>query len=47
MDKEKLEKLTGEFCDQYCRFPYICQDEEALETVCENCPMNGLFELLD
>lgn len=47
MNKEELEKVTGEFCDKYCRFPYICADEESLDTVCEGCPMNKLFELLD
>ena len=47
MDKQRLEEITGEFCDRYCKFQYICKDEEQLETVCEDCPMNKLVELFD
>ena len=47
MDKQTLEELTGEFCDKYCKYPYICGTEDALDTVCEQCPMNRMVELLD
>lgn len=47
MDKERLEELTGEFCDRYCKYPYVCTDEETLDTVCEDCPMNRMVEFLD
>lgn len=44
MNDEKFEKLCEPFCDNYCRFPYICTDEEQLETVCEACPIQELAE---
>ena len=47
MTKQKLEEITGKFCDKYCRFPYICGNEKQLETVCDSCPMNELFDVLD
>lgn len=47
MDKQKLEQLTSEFCDKYCQYPNVCANEETLETVCDKCPMNEMFELLD
>lgn len=39
MNNPEYEKLVERFCDGYCKFPYICKDEEQLETVCEACPI--------
>ena len=47
MDKKTLEKLTGVFCDRYCKYPYICRTQDKLDIVCEQCPMNRMVELLD
>jgi hypothetical protein len=44
MNDEKYEKLCERFCDNYCRFPYICKDEKQLETVCESCPICKMAE---
>lgn len=44
---EDVEKLSSEFCDRYCKYPYICKDEDALDEVCDGCPMNKLFEIYD
>ena len=30
------EEMAEKFCDEYCRFPYICTQEE-LDEKCENC----------
>ena len=47
MDEQKLEQLTGEFCDKYCQYPNVCADQGTLDKVCEKCPMKELSELLD
>ena len=47
MDKKVLEDLTGEFCDNYCKFPCEISDQDKLDEVCEKCPMNKMFDLLD
>lgn len=39
MNDQEYEKLVERFCDSYCKFPYICKDEEQLETVCADCPI--------
>lgn len=39
MNEQEYEKLVEKFCDSYCKFPYICKDEEQLETVCADCPI--------
>lgn len=39
MNDQEYEKLVEPFCDSYCKFPYICKDEEQLETVCAGCPI--------
>lgn len=39
MNDQEYEKLVEPFCDSYCKFPYICNDEEQLETVCAGCPI--------
>lgn len=39
MNDQEYEKLVERFCNSYCKFPYICKDEEQLETVCESCPI--------
>ena len=47
MDSERLEKITEKFCDKYCKYPYVIKKQDELDDICENCPMNELFELLD
>ena len=44
MNDQEYEKLVELFCDSYCKFPYICKDEEQLETVCEACPIVKMAE---
>ena len=47
MTEKELENLTAEFCDKYCKFPTVCSNQETLDTVCNVCPMNKMFDLLD
>lgn len=47
MNDQEYEKLIEPFCDSYCKFPYICKDEEQLETVCESCPIVRLAEKIE
>lgn len=50
MTKQKLEELTGKFCDKYCIYARMYSSEEQqdkLDEICESCPMNEMFELLD
>ena len=37
------EELAEKICDEYCRFPYICTQEQ-MDEKCENCVLNHLFE---
>ena len=45
MNAERLTKITEKFCDKYCQYPNVCADKE-MEKVCDECPMNELFELI-
>ncbi len=50
MTEKKLEEITGKICDRYCIYQRIFsreEEQEMLDEVCNKCPMNGLFELLD
>ncbi len=46
MDTKQLETLTAKFCDEYCKFPCEIKEQEDLEKICNECPMNELFNLL-
>lgn len=45
MDIQKLEELTGKFCDNYCKYPCEIKDVEEFEKICSDCPMNEMFDL--
>lgn len=47
MNSEALEKITEKFCEKYCKFPQECKDQNELDDICDECPMNELTELLD
>ena len=44
MSDVEFEKTVERFCDNYCKFPYICKDEEQLHAVCDCCPIVELAE---
>lgn len=33
------EELKALFCDEYCKYPYYCNEIE-LQEKCEQCPLN-------
>lgn len=38
-----ITRVGSRMCDDYCRFPSLAKDEEALEKACERCPLNDLL----
>lgn len=38
--------VTENFCDKYCKYPAIIATQYQLDSVCKNCPMNKLTDLL-
>ena len=45
--KRSAESLAGEICDRYCKFPFICRNQENLDSVCEACPLNELIKIAE
>ena len=40
-----IEKVAGEICDHYCRFPEAYLEEERMhEEKCDKCPLNELVK---
>ena len=33
-----IEKLLPRICDEYCRFPKLIKNQNALDQICESCP---------
>lgn len=33
-------------CDEYCKYPQQCRDQEDMDQVCEGCKLAELFDLL-
>ena len=42
-----FEEIVEEFCDDYCKFPFTCSNEEDLRERCEQCPIVKLVERLE
>ena len=45
MKIQKIEKITEDFCDNYCKYPCEIKDVGELEKVCSECPMNEMLNL--
>ena len=49
--REAFEKLAGEMCDKYCRFPYEYDEEKEgmtlTDAICKSCSMNKLEDLFN
>ena len=44
--KEEAEKLAEIICDEYCHWPFVCQDEEELnEKHCASCEVLKMLGL--
>ena len=42
-----FEKEVEQFCDNYCRYPLICRDQDKLEEKCEECPICKIVEVCE
>ena len=45
--KEIIDYVSENFCDKYCKYPYLSLNQETLDSICEHCCMNklkGVFE---
>ena len=47
MSDVEFEALVEPFCDNYCRYPRICRDQDKLEEKCEECPICKIVEKLE
>ena len=36
-EKRAVKETLSQFCDQYCRHPRECHDDESLAKHCDNC----------
>ena len=44
--EQKAEELAQIFCDDYCHWPFVCQDEDELEEQhCDSCALIRLLNL--
>ena len=39
-----LEELLGQNCDQNCKWPVVCLDQDRLDVHCAQCPINKFLE---
>ena len=37
--QEQAERLLGEICDHYCKYPEVCASQEDLDAICDGCPL--------
>ena len=42
-----FEKEIELFCDNYCKYPSLCSDQDKLEEKCEECPICKIVETLE
>ena len=47
MSEIDFEKIAERFCDDYCKFPHLCNHEEVMKAVCAGCPIRKLEEMID
>lgn len=39
---EDVENIKAQMCDVYCRYPDMAGDQEKLDLICKECPLNTL-----
>lgn len=48
---EKIESdaplLLAKLCDEYCMFPQVLGNQDAVDAKCERCPMEKLMEMVE
>lgn len=32
-----IEETAEKFCDNYCKYPYLCKSQDELDEVCDHC----------
>lgn len=42
--ESKIDDVVEDMCDHFCRYPAEAEDDDALISYCENCPLNKLRE---
>ena len=45
--RDILDHQIPRFCDDYCHFPKLIKDDNALTQVCNGCPMNRVVRYLE
>lgn len=43
--ENEVSKMAEIFCDEYCRYPRECQDDESLAEHCDNCALVRVLNL--
>lgn len=47
MLEQELEALRENFCENYCKYPFICKTQDELDGICEECPLDKLAEIVN
>ena len=45
--KEIITYVSENFCDKYCKYPYLSLNQDTLDNICEHCPMCKLTEVFN
>lgn len=43
--EKQVEKMAEDFCDNYCKFPGQCKDQDDLDKHCDNCALIRVLNL--
>lgn len=44
--QKAADDMAADFCDNYCHWPYVCEDSESLQELhCDDCPMIRVLNL--
>ena len=42
IDKNRLDEVTEEMCEEYCKWPDELSNQEELDAKCEECPLYNI-----
>lgn len=45
--EHELPGLLAKICDEYCMYPQVLQNQDALDEKCGSCPMNRIMEVIE
>ena len=43
INKDTLNEVTEIMCDKYCKWTFEADSQEALEEICNDCPLNNIL----